>query len=188
MKGIIFTQLLDMVEQKYSYGLVDTLLLTTPLASGGIYTSGGTYPSCEMVSLVKNLSQCTNIPVAELLREYGRFLFKTFVTQYHPFLIAAPDAFSFLSSVDAYIHYEVKKLYPEAELPQFLITRLNEETLRMVYKSSRQLSDLAYGLIEGTLAHYQENATITQQALQEDGSRVEFIIVKQIGQMLPLAT
>lgn len=179
MKGIIFTQLLDMVEQKFSYELVDTLLLRTHLPSGGTYTSAGTYPACEMASLVANLSQCTHTPVAELLREYGRFLFQTFITNYHQFIKAAPDAFSFLSSVDEYIHGEVKKLYPDAELPQFLITRLNEQTLQMVYQSSRQLGDLAYGLIEGTLAHYQEEATIAQRVLNEDGSRIEFMIVKQ---------
>ncbi|GAB2516768.1 heme NO-binding domain-containing protein [Spirosoma aerophilum] len=179
MKGLIFTQLLDLVEQKYDYKLVDTLLLKTHLPSGGIYTSGGTYPCSEMVNLIANLSQLTHTPVAALLREYGRFLFRTFVTHYQHFLIAAPDAFSFLSSVDAYIHNEVKKLYPEAELPQFFITRLDERSLRMIYCSSRQLSELAYGLIEGTLAHYQEKATITHKALQEDGSQVEFLIVKQ---------
>lgn len=179
MKGVIFTQFLDMVEQKYSYELVDTLLINTPLPSGGNYTSVGTYPACEMARLVTNLSQCTHIPLADLLREYGRFLFQTFITNYYHFILAAPDAFSFLSSVDNYIHVEVKKLYPDAELPQFLITRLDEQTLRMVYQSSRQLGDLAYGLIEGTLAHYQEKATIVQQVLNEEGSRVEFMIVKQ---------
>ena len=179
MKGLIFTQLLDMVEQNFSYELVDALLLKTPLPSGGTYTSAGTYPTCEMANLVATLSQCTHTPVADLLREYGRFLFQTFITNYHHFILAAPDAFSFLSSVEDYIHVEVKKLYPEAELPQFLITRLDERTLRMVYQSSRLLGDLAYGLIEGTLAHYQEKATITQLALTEDGSRVEFLIVKQ---------
>lgn len=179
MKGVIFTQFLDMVERKYNYELVDSLLVNTPLPSGGNYTSVGTYPACEMARLVTNLSHCTHIPQADLLREYGRFLFHTFVANYYHFILAAPDAFSFLSSVDDYIHVEVKKLYPDAELPQFVITRLNEHTLRMVYQSNRQLGDLAYGLIEGTLEYYQEKASIHQQVLTEDGSRVEFTIVKQ---------
>lgn len=168
-----------MVEQEAGYGLVDSLLLTTHLPSGGNYTSAGTYPITEMAALVANLSQRSNTPVPLLLRAYGRFLFQTFVTNYGNFITTAPDAFSFLSSVDNYIHVEVQKLYPEAELPQFIITRLDEQTLRMVYRSKRQLSDLAYGLIEGTLAYYQQPATIAQHALGEDGTLVEFIIVKQ---------
>nr|WP_317171239.1 hypothetical protein [Spirosoma utsteinense] len=37
-----------MVEQKFGYELVDSLLLTADLPSGGAYTSAGTYPPHEM--------------------------------------------------------------------------------------------------------------------------------------------
>ena len=190
MKGIVFTQLLDMVEQEFGYGLVDTLLLTADLPSGGAYTSAGTYAPHEMVSLVTTLSAHTNKPVPEVLREFGRYLFKSFVSTYQHFIVAAPDAFSFLSSVHAYIHVEVKKLYSDAELPFFGIERCDEHTLRMLYQSNRKMADLAYGLIEGTLEHYGEKATITKNMIKADGSEVEFIIVKQCQRTpdLPLAT
>lgn len=178
MKGIVFTQLLEMVEQKFGYELVDSLLLTADLPSGGAYTSAGTYPPHEMVSLVTTLSQHTNQPVPDVLREFGGYLFQTFVVNYQHFIVAAPDAFSFLSSVHDYIHVEVKKLYADAELPYFSIERPDAQTLRMVYESNRKMADLAYGLIEGTLAHYNEEARITQRALSDDGSKVEFLIVK----------
>jgi predicted hydrocarbon binding protein len=179
MKGIVFTQLLDMVEQEFGYGLVDTLLITADLPSGGAYTSAGTYHPQEMVSLVTILSKHTNKPVPDVLRDFGRYLFKSFVSTYRHFIVAAPDAFSFLGSVHAYIHVEVKKLYSDAELPFFGIERYDENTLRMVYQSNRKMADLAYGLIEGTLEHYGETATITKNMIKDDGSVVEFIIVKQ---------
>jgi hypothetical protein len=181
MKGIVFTEFLEMVEHMDGYELVDSLLLTSELPSGGVYTAAGIYDHQEMISLVVRLSQATQRSVPDILRQYGRYLFQTFVSTYTPFLEAAPDAFSFLSSVDNYIHVEVKKLYPEAELPTFTITQLNASTLRMIYQSSRKMADLAYGLIEGTLSHYGEVATITRQALNPDGSRVEFIITKVNG-------
>ena len=178
MKGIVFTEFLEMIEHTNGYDLVDSLLLTSDLPSGGSYTAAGTYDHQEMIRLVVNLSQATHRSVADILRQYGRYLFQTFVKTYIPFLEAAPDAFTFLSSVDNYIHVEVKKLYPEAELPTFTITQLNALTLQMIYQSNRKMADLAYGLIEGTLAHYGEVALITQQALNPDGSRVEFRITK----------
>lgn len=174
----MFTEFLEMFEHTDGYELVDALLLTSELPSGGAYTAAGTYDHREMISLVTNLGQVTQRSVPDILRQYGHYLFQTFVTTYTPFLEAAPDAFSFLSSVDNYIHVEVKKLYPEAELPTFTLTQLNASTLRMIYQSSRKMADLAYGLIEGTLAHYGEVATITQQALNPDGSQVEFTITK----------
>lgn len=178
MKGLLFTQLFDMVEQEYGYDLVDTLLLTTDLPSGGMYTPAGTYPPQEMSHLLTNLSQHTSKTRAILLQDYGRFMFKMFVVNYRHFIVSATDAFSFLSSVDA-IHVEVKKLYPEAELPGIFVTRLDKQTLHLVYHSRQMMADLAYGLIEGTLAHFNEKAVITQQGLNEDSSRVEFKIVKQ---------
>lgn len=179
MKGIVFTELLNMVEQRFGYELVDSLLMTTDLPSGGNYTSVGTYPAQEMVSLVVKLSHQTDRPVPEVLRDFGRHLFQTFLRSYRHLIVAAPDAFTFLGSVHDYIHVEVKKLYPDAELPHFSVEQPNEKTMRMVYQSSRKMSDLAYGLIEGALEHYGEKATISQQALSDDGSTVLFVIVKE---------
>lgn len=167
-----------MVEQQSGYALVDSLLLTANLPSGGAYTSAGTYSSCEMTSLVTLLSQRTNRTVPDILREFGQYLFQTFVGSYRHLIVAAPDAFSFLSSVHDHIHVEVKKLYADAELPHFSIERPDAQTLRMVYESNRKMADLAYGLIEGTLVHYNEEAQITQNVLSDDGSKVEFLLVK----------
>lgn len=177
MKGLLFTQLLEMVEQEYGYDLVDTLLLTTDLPSGGIYTPAGTYSPLEMNRLLTNLTQCINITRVNLLQNYGRFMFRMFVVNYRHFIHSAPDAFSFLASVDA-IHCEVKKLYPEAELPSISTIQPDQQTLQLLYHSPHKLADVAYGLIEGTLAHYQEKATIVQRVLNDDASRVEFTIIK----------
>ena len=91
---------------------------------------------------------------------------------------AAPNAFDFLESIETYIHVEVKKLYPDAQLPQFKTKRLNPDTLEMIYHSDRSMSDFALGLIEKTFEHYQETASITREYLKENGSEVRFLIVK----------
>lgn len=179
MKGIVFTEFLEMVENKFGYQIVDNLLNTTTLDSGGIYTSIGTYSHTEMVNLLVNLSHQSNIPVPDLLRAFGEYLFKSFTKSYAHFMKKAPDAFSFLASIHGYIHVEVKKLYPDAELPHFAISKPNDNTLIMNYTSARKMGDLAYGLIEGCLAHYGENAVVTQENLNNDGSSVKFVIVKQ---------
>jgi len=179
MKGIVFTEFLEMVEQKFDYQMVDNLLNTTELESGGIYTSVGTYDYTEMVNLVVNLSHQSNISVPDLLKAFGVYLFKTFTKTYHHFMEKAPDAFTFLGFIHDYIHVEVKKLYPDAELPHFDISRPDSNTLIMIYNSTRKMSDLAYGLIEGCLEHYGEKALITQENINSNGSSVKFVIVKQ---------
>ena len=178
MKGLIFTEFLDMVEQEFGYEMVDNLLLNADLPSGGIYTTVGTYRHEEMYSLLTHLNQYTTIPIPHLLNSFGKYLFQRFTKIYHQLLDKTTDAFVFLTSVDNHIHVAVKKLYPDAELPHFDIEYLNENTLAMTYTSSRKLGDLAHGLIEGALQYYGEKATVTQQSLTEDGSRVQFVIEK----------
>ncbi|MFD2935678.1 heme NO-binding domain-containing protein [Spirosoma flavum] len=179
MKGIVFTELLEMVEEEFGYALVDQLLQDSNLPSGGIYTAIGTYDHIEMIILVNKLSQQTNIPVADLLRSYGRYMFTSFTRSYRPFVDRSHSAFSLLSSVQHYIHVEVRKLYPDAELPHFVIEQPTENHLRMYYTSERKLADFAHGLIEGCLASFGEKATITKTDLVEDGSQVLFDIVKE---------
>lgn len=114
MKGIIFTEFFEMVEQKFDYSMVDKLLTDTTLPSEGIYTAIGTYSHTEMATLVVKFSQETTIPVPNLLRVFGQYLFKTFNLSYSHIIENAPDAFTFLKSIPNYIHVEVKKLYPDA--------------------------------------------------------------------------
>lgn len=178
MKGIVFTELLDMIEDQYGYGLVDQLLTESDLPSGGIYTAVGTYDHAEMVTLVHKLSQKTQLPIPDLLRAYGRYIFVSFTRVYRPLVDQASSAFDLLKSVHQYIHVEVLKLYPDAELPHFTVRQPAENHLTMHYDSERKLADFAYGLIEGCLAHFGETAAITQTNLAEDGSQVLFDIVK----------
>jgi hypothetical protein len=179
MKGIVFTELLEMVETKFGYELVDQLLQESDLPSGGNYTSIGTYDHAEMITLVHKLSQHTNTPVPELLRSYGRYMFGAFTRSYRPFVDRADSAFGLLSSVQHYIHVEVRKLYPDAELPHFTIEQPAENHLRMHYISERKLADFAHGLIEGCLAQFGEEANITKTSLTPDGSQVLFDIIKE---------
>ena len=178
MKGIVFTELLEMIEDEYGYDLVDELLSESTLPSGGTYTAIGTYDHAEMVTLVENLSQKTQLPMPDLLRAYGRYMFGSFIRGYRPFVDRVDTAFDLLKSVHHYIHVEVRKLYPDAELPHFTVEQPTPNRLTMLYVSERKLADFAQGLIEGCLAHYGEAATITQTNIADDGSEVLFDIVK----------
>ena len=179
MKGIVFTELLEMIEDQYGYELVDQLLTESDLPSGGTYTAIGTYDHTEMITLVHKLSQKTQLPIPDLLRAYGRYIFVTFTRTYRPLVDQAASAFDLLKSVHHYIHVEVRKLYPDAELPHFTVEQPAENHLIMHYESERKLSDFAYGLIEGCLTHFGDTATITKTTVAEDGSYVLFDIVRK---------
>jgi len=175
MKGIVFTEFFEMVEKSFGYEMVDTLIETTELESGGIYTAIGTYHHSEIVNLVVNLSKQTGTDIETLLHAFGRYLFDTFLKSYPVFFDNASNSFEFLASIDNYIHVEVQKLYPDATLPRFT-TELADGKMIMIYDSERSMSALALGLIEKTLEHYGEDLLISRELLKEDGSEVKFVI------------
>ena len=179
MKGIVFTEFFEMVEQKYGYNMVDQIISENSLSTGGIYTAVGTYDHSDMVKLLVSLSNHTKTGVPSLLKAFGLYFFDVLQKNYPQFLDKAQNAFDFLESIETYIHVEVRKLYPNAELPTFKTRRTQENKLEMVYLSDRRMSDFAEALIEKSMEHYGVQASIQKEPINEDGSQVKFIITKQ---------
>lgn len=179
MKGIVFTEFLEMVENQYGFSLANNIVEESQLESGGVYTAVGTYNHSEMIQLVNNLSKEVQLSIDDLLLSYGIHFFKVLVDSYPVFFEGKFNAFSFLESIENYIHVEVLKLYPDAELPRFEIEKQGENRLLMTYHSDRKLHSFAEGLIKGCIGHYLENITIKKSLLKNDGSVVKFTLDKQ---------
>jgi Haem-NO-binding len=179
MKGMIFTELLEMIEDQFSSELADRVIEACELPSGGAYTAVGTYDYHEMVQLVTQLSQETGIAVADLLQSFGQHLFGRFVATYPHFFADMHSAFAFLESIERYIHVEVRKLYPNAELPHFTCTAQLGQ-LTMVYQSPRAFADLAEGLIRGCAAHFGEQIELQRDDLSGgQGTCVRFVLTQR---------
>jgi len=178
MKGIVFTEFLDMVERKFGMIVADKIVSNSTLASEGVYTSVGTYEHAEMVQLVTQLSNETKLPIKDLLLVYGEHFFKVLADSYPSFFKGVPNAFSFLSSIENYIHVEVLKLYPDAELPRFDIVEVDENTLEMTYYSERKMAAFARGLLNSSIKFFNEDISIESEDLSGDGGKVKFILIK----------
>lgn len=176
MKGFIFTHFLEMVEAEHGYDMVDQLLTESELPSGGIYSAVGTYHYREMQILVERLSAKVHQPTGELYYQFGRYFFRVFEQHYDVFLRKQTNTLDLLAVLDDYIHVEVRKLYPEAELPQFKSRRLAPDQLELIYISERRMSAFAKGLIERCLRYYEEKGDISMEHLDESGTTVRFII------------
>ena len=103
MKGVVFTEFLEMVEDRFSADLADRVIDGCDLASNGAYTSVGTYDHREFVQLVERLGQETEIPVSSLLRDFGEHLFGRFAANYGMFFEGVHSTFPFLKSVEEHI-------------------------------------------------------------------------------------
>lgn len=179
MRGIVFTEFLDFVESDFGYEMTDQIIQDSALPHGGAYTSIGNYPHSEMATLLRHLSLRSEVPVPDLLRRYGRYFFGMLSKSFAYFFEGANDAFTLCELFESRVHAEVRKLYPDVELPRFETRRITEHSLQLIYRSERLPADFAAGLIDAILSHFGEDATISRENVTADGVSVRFLIEKQ---------
>lgn len=178
MKGIVFTEFLDLVEDKFGLEMVDTIIQKSDLESGGVYTSIGTYKFSEMLQLLQHLSADTGISIDDLLLVYAEHFFSVLEESYPGLLATYSDPIEMLASIEDHIHVEVRKIYPDAELPTFDVLEKTDNSIVMIYKSSRAMHHFGLGLMNKTFEHFNSTATIELEKIKDDGTEVKFIVNK----------
>ncbi len=175
MKGLVFSEFIEFVEDSFSSDIADEMIDASSLSSLGAYTAVGTYNHGELLALVTTLSRLTDTPIPHLVQTFGRHLFGRLAAGHPDFLKGVDCSFDFLQLIENHIHVEVRKLYPDAELPSFEEARPDPNHLILTYRSQRPFNDLAMGLIEGCVAHFKEQVQITRQELHSsDGYAMQF--------------
>ena len=173
MKGIVFTEFLEMVEDKFGFETSDAIVEGANLPHGGSYTAVGSYPHSEMVDLLVELNKQTKIEVPELLQIYGEHLLGRFAAMFPKFFEGHVHVFDFLDSIENTIHVEVRKLYNDAQLPTFETAVKTDTHMALIYESANHLEDLAVGLIRGSLKHFKTEANIERTVLEDERTRFD---------------
>jgi hypothetical protein len=176
MKGVIFTELFNLVEQSQGENFLDDLIDACELPSCGAYTAVGTYDIAEMQTLVAELSRRTDLSAAVLLEHFGQHLFQRFHVLYPNLFDGHSCPLKFLQQVEVVIHKEVLKLYPEAELPSFTTLDHTPNSVTLLYESRRGLASLALGLIRGCLVHFDKPGTVTMNTDEAGFNKATFKI------------
>lgn len=166
MKGIVFTEFIGLVEQEFGLETLDAIIQKADLPNEGAYTTVGTYDHQEMVRLVTALSEESNMEIAVLLEVYGKHFFTVLHRSYPGFFKGHDHAFDFFETIENYIHPEVLKLYPDAELPRFETVSRSNEKLELKYISERGLHAFAKGLIESGLEHFEHHGNVEMTELE----------------------
>lgn len=177
MKGVVFTEFLSFVAERYGDDAVDDIVESSPLASGGAYTAVGTYSHEELAALCRALSERTGEHPTGLVRQFGMHLSDAFAKGYPSFFSRSASFFDFLESIEAHIHVEVRKLYPDAELPTFMVEERTPARLVLLYRSPRRMAALAEGLIAGTARRFGVEARVhATQVEASDGEATRFVV------------
>ena len=178
MKGIVFTEFIDLVAKQYGEEVIDRVITESNLPSGAAYTAVGTYDHEEMMTMVRKLALATRASASSLLKDFGEHLFTRFAARYPQFFGGITSSFSFLSRIEGHIHVEVRKLYPDAELPSIICEHRSESEMVLTYRSTRPLAAFAEGLMLGAIAHFGETVEVTKTDSAEDETYVRFELKK----------
>ena len=176
MKGMVFTEFLSFVASRFGEDVVDDIINAAAPPNGGAYTAVGTYSHGEMVALCVALAERTQQPVAALVRDFGDRLSETFARDFPDFFRRAGDLFDFLASIEEHIHVEVRKLYPDAELPRFWVESRTPAQLVLRYQSPRRMGHLSEGLITGAARQYGVQVRVRHEVLEGEGLAVRFTV------------
>ncbi len=168
MKGVVFNYLAEMVEEGFGLEAWDSILQTTGLT--GNYIASETYPDEELMALVDAAHDKTGIDKRDLVRSFGKYILPNFREQNPQFFEAHNDLKSFLLSVDQMIHIEVRKLHPDAALPEFEYQDKDDSEFTMYYSSPRKLCFLAEGLIEASAEHFGTKYELEHPECMHDGA------------------
>jgi hypothetical protein len=180
LKGIIFTSFMDFAEQQLGADFVDEMLDAVPLSTGGAYTNVGTYPTEELLAMVGYILERHDLDPAALQRSFGEFTFGVLVDRYTDLVDRFEDSFDCIYHVDQVIHKNVRKLYPDAELPD-MQARLDDsgDRMTMEYRSVRPFMHLAQGLIDGCVAHYGNGVRVEMTDLSDGaGNHARFVLTR----------
>jgi len=180
MKGVVFVELLAMAEDTFGEDAVDEVIEKASLPSGGAYTSVGNYPCGELMALVQGFSSFSGIPATELQRLFGHWMMNSFARHYPQFFAGLAGSLDMLEAIEDEIHVEVRKLYPDADLPTFDAKRHGPDSLDLTYRSPRPLADFCQGLIEACAEHFGETARIARTDRTEDGLTVAEFRVRTV--------
>ena len=71
MKGIIFTEFLEMVEKDYGFEVLNNIIDKSNLQSNGVYSGVGTYDHAEFNQLLEQLSKVTELSANDIFYQSG---------------------------------------------------------------------------------------------------------------------
>jgi hypothetical protein len=168
VKGVIFNLAEEVITDGFGDDAWDEVLDAAGLE--GAFTSLGNYPDADLVSLVTAASGVLDRDAADVVRMVGKGALPRLAERYPMFFAPHTSTRPFLLTLNEVIHAEVRKLYPDADVPEFDFDDSDPDWLVIRYRSHRKMCSLAEGFILGAAEHYGQEATIEHPTCMLEGA------------------
>ena len=175
MKGIILSEFVEYIEQQLGEATAQNIIDKSDVKSEGAYSRVGMYDYEELIALLNQAVIETQTEANVLLEGFSNHLFVVFKRDYSVFFEGVASAAEMLSQIDNHIHVEVKKLYPDAELPVFDYVREGTK-MTLNYSSPRPLASVARSLLGACLKYFGDEETLVSAEIAPDKKSASFEI------------
>jgi len=175
MKGIILSEFVEYLEEQLGEITAQKIIDDSGVTSEGAYARVGMYDYQELIQLLTQTAAETNTDATVLLEGFSDHLFAVFKRDYSGFFEGVNTSSEMLAQVDNHIHVEVKKLYPDAELPKFEYEK-DGNVMILHYRSPRPLAAVAQALVGACLKFYDKNETLAETIIADDQMSATFKI------------
>ncbi|MGJ8680765.1 heme NO-binding domain-containing protein [Paraglaciecola sp.] len=169
MKGVIFVKFNEFVEELWGDEFWDELIDEASLPSEGAYTTVATYADEELFTLIELIVKKKEISAKDAQFAFGKWIFKQLYEVAPAGAHDFKDVFAFLHAVQDFIHVEVKKLNPDALLPEFEFLFESESKVSFHYQSPRKLCFFCEGIVHGLAEHTGQRVSVGQSECEHEG-------------------
>ncbi len=174
MKGIIFNLLeayltsiigeggFEQIVRQCALKTTDPMLMVAP----------GTYPDADFLEIVQAAAGELQVPEAEFFRNFGRYAIPRMAERYPNFFTPFTSPKDFLKFIGMVHLVEVKKIFLDAEVPDFSFQDIGTDEIILRYSSRRRLCHMVEGLIEGLAVYYKVRVRYLQPRCLMKGDEV----------------
>jgi len=160
MLGIVFDNYISFLEDAFGVEQCELIIDKACPDGDSSFTAVGNYSFDKMLDFVVATHESTGKEITELLQSFGLYLFPKLMEGYGSMLGEINHSFEMIECIENHIHVEVKKLYPNAELPTFDTHKTEDGELIVEYSSARPLADLAEGLLKGCCLYFKNDVDV----------------------------
>ena len=179
MKGIFFTELLEMAEREYGSHTVEKVISSLDAGYHGVFNPHTDYSYKHFFDLIGLISLEVKLSPSDIAKNFGEYLFSRLVILFRPQFAGNSDIFQFLEQIDYFIHVKMQEKFPHDGIKGFKTERLDENTFIVSYRSKRELIDLAIGLFMGCQKFFSEDIILnTEIKFEQEKEFVCFTIRK----------
>jgi hypothetical protein len=180
VKGVVFREFFNYIEAQHGDEMLDDVIVASAVPHGGAYTSVGTYPFDEMKSLVRSYTAASAQSEASVFAGFGEHCFLNWLSFLPEFFSPNRHLFDILEQVNDFHEREVRKLYPDAELPTFTTESRGDHEMVIGYHSDKQLRDFAVGVIHGAATHLRIAIDVSAEAAEDSAGRYTRIRIRML--------